>query len=64
MAEEIKKDKGGRRGPIIGGMIVLVIGIIFLIGNLFPSYDFGKLWPLILIVIGLGILFGTSSKKE
>lgn len=39
-----------------GGLILLVLGIIFLLSEFIPSIDVGKLWPLILIAIGLGIL--------
>ena len=39
-----------------GGLILLVLGIIFLLAEFIPSFDLGKLWPLILIAIGLGIL--------
>jgi phage shock protein C len=40
------------------GILVLLFGIIFLLNNLGLYYiDFGKLWPLFLIIIGIGLLF-------
>ena len=44
-----KKDIGG-------GLIVIAIGLIFLAMNydLMPAQDIGRLWPVILIVIGVG----------
>ena len=62
MAEEIKdaEPERKRNGRLVGGLIFLLIGFIFLIQNVFPSLglDFDKLWPVILIVIGVGILRG------
>lgn len=38
------------------GILLIVIGLIFLADNLFPMLDFDKFWPLILIAIGVGLL--------
>lgn len=39
---------------MLGPLILIVIGILFLLNNMFPGvYRFGKMWPVILIVIGL-----------
>jgi hypothetical protein len=37
-----------------GPLILIVLGILLLLNNLYPSvYSFGRIWPVILIVIGL-----------
>ena len=37
-----------------GPLILIVLGILFLLNNLYPSvYRFSRMWPVILIVIGL-----------
>jgi peptidoglycan/LPS O-acetylase OafA/YrhL len=41
------------RGSIIGGLVLVALTVIFLLG-----IDFGKLWPVILIVLGLAALVG------
>jgi uncharacterized integral membrane protein len=78
MAKEIKeainekevKEKTSKRshgdGKIIGGMLIIVVGVIFLLSNLFPSLylNMGKLWPLIVIVIGIGVIFGSGRKED
>ncbi len=59
MAQEIKKDpKTQTNGRIIGGLILITIGAIFLIENFFPGLylSFSRLWPLILVAIGLGLM--------
>jgi len=40
---------------LVGGAVLIVIGLIFLAGelNMAPGLDVGRLWPVILITIGL-----------
>ena len=40
-------------GNLWGGLILISLGAIFLIDRFVPHIDFGDLWPLILIVIGV-----------
>lgn len=59
-AEEIRKtakDFGQNRH--LGGIILIVIGAIFLLHNfgLFGFWQFNQLWPLLLIAIGLMIIY-------
>ena len=59
MVKEIKEDpKAQSNGRTIGGLVLIVIGAIFLIENFFPGFylGFSRLWPLILVAIGLGIM--------
>ncbi|MFQ5870160.1 MAG: LiaI-LiaF-like domain-containing protein [Candidatus Zixiibacteriota bacterium] len=51
---------------IFGGIVLLVLGVLFLLGNLdimyFDFWDFiGDWWPVILIVVGLSIIFKRKS---
>jgi len=67
MAEEIKeKPRRSTHNQIIGGLLILVIGVIFLINNFLPKVGFDKLWPLILIILAIGIITGAlrSEKKS
>ena len=45
-----------------GGLILIAVGTIFLIGNLLPGYGFSRLWPLILIAIGAGMIWDSRGK--
>ena len=39
---------------MLGPLMLIVIGVLFLLNNLFPGeFQFGRMWPVILIVIGL-----------
>lgn len=43
--------------------IILTIGILFLLNELTVwSWDIGRLWPIILIVLGLAFLSGRRSR--
>ncbi len=45
------------------GLVLLSIGIIMLIDRYVPRIDFGDLWPLILSVIGAGLIIRRNKYK-
>ncbi len=61
-SEEAAKASHRTRNVI--GIILIVIGIIFLLANLhlFWWFRWGYLWPLILIAIGLLVILGARRK--
>lgn len=61
MAEEVKDPKNQGKN-YTGGVILIVLGILFLISNFVPQLDFGKLWPLILVAIGIVIIYNSTKK--
>jgi hypothetical protein len=50
-----------RRGSIVGPVILIGLGVLFLMATLLPDFDLwpilARYWPLILIFIGLGQIF-------
>ena len=38
------------------GAILIILGVLLLLDNLVPRFDFGSYWPLILIAIGVAII--------
>lgn len=56
--------KEDRHGMVIGGLIVLGLGVVFLLANLEIIPDFGTMWPLMLVVVGIALLIGAVVKKE
>jgi phage shock protein PspC (stress-responsive transcriptional regulator) len=52
------------KGSLIGGMVLITLGALFLADELIPQINFGDLWPVILIVVGIGLLINTMSKKK
>ena len=50
----IATNSGNKR--ILGGSILIIIGGLILLDNIFPRFDAGDYWPIILIAIGVGII--------
>jgi hypothetical protein len=59
-------SKSGRDGSIVFGLILLAIGVWFLadqtLGLVLPRIDWGRLWPLFIIAIGLWIAIGSMRR--
>jgi hypothetical protein len=55
-----KRDQGG----LIGGLVLIVLGLLFLANNLLPDFRFGDYWPVILIVIGGVLLWKSRSEVK
>ena len=44
-----------RRGNVVGGVILILVGGLFLLGQLIPGFYRGFSWPL--IIVGVGLIF-------
>lgn len=55
---EINKivDEARSNKKVFGGTILILLGLLFLLDNLFPRFDFSDYWPIVLIAIGIGII--------
>jgi hypothetical protein len=51
--------KSDNKSGLIGGILLISVGLIFLANRFLPDIDFGDLWPLVLVVLG-GVLIATS----
>ena len=47
------------RGPLIGGLTTLTVALVFLLG-----LDWGKIWPVFLIIAGVGALLSALFTGE
>jgi phage shock protein C len=61
----VNKSVSISTGSIIGGLILIMLGGYLLLNqyNIIPDLDFDKLWPVILIIIGLVLMFGFWQRK-
>lgn len=57
-----KKDDG--KGSLIGGVILITLGIIFLLAIHFDNFNFRDWWPVILIIIGIFVLRNSFLKPK
>jgi len=62
-ADQSKNPNYKGHGNIIGGVILITLGVLFLVSQFIPRINFGDLWPVILIVIGVALLFNSVSVK-
>jgi phage shock protein PspC (stress-responsive transcriptional regulator) len=60
----VPQTKERKNGSLIGGLVLITLGALFLADELIPQVNFGDLWPVILIVIGIGLLVNTVTKKN
>lgn len=51
-------------GSIVGGLILIVLGGLFLLDNFFPRIHFFDLWPLVLIGIGAALIINSRSENK
>jgi len=57
-----QEKKSNKEGGLMGGLILITLGILFLLPTFIPRLDFGDLWPVLLIVIG-GVIIYKHTKK-
>jgi phage shock protein C len=75
--ESVYTQESGRKGPpvtpaskpkskgsVIGGLVLITLGALFLADEFIPRLDFGDLWPVILVVIGIGLLINAVSARK
>ena len=56
--------RGGERGMYLAALILIGLGVIFFLSNfnIFSWLRFDKMWPVILILVGVVIIFGARRK--
>jgi phage shock protein C len=62
-APRTNSGSGGRAGVVVGVGLVL-IGVWFLLREYLPDFDWGLVWPLVLVGIGALILVGSMRRRE
>ncbi|MEI6695414.1 MAG: PspC domain-containing protein [Bacteroidota bacterium] len=61
---DTKKEKRNYHSNLTGGLVLITLGILFLVDRFVPNIDFGDIWPVILIVVGITILLRNIGKKK
>jgi phage shock protein PspC (stress-responsive transcriptional regulator) len=57
-------NKPRNDGGLVVGVILIALGGLFLLDRLLPRIDFGDLWPVMLIVVGILIIASQVRKKS
>lgn len=69
MADQMNDEKNKtyntkRKDGVLPGIILVVLGLIFLLNNYgFANIDIGKLWPLFLIIPGSLIIYKAFKER-
>jgi len=53
-----------KKGSLRGGLVLITLGALFLADELIPQVHFDDLWPILLIVIGAGLLINAVTKRN
>ena len=59
-----KQKRHKDHGSLIGGLVLVVMGLLFLANNLLPDFRFHDYWPVILIVIGAAMLWKSRTPPQ
>ena len=53
-----------KRKDLVTGVLLIGLGLIFLASNLgaLPELDMARMWPMVLVIIGLGQLFSGDAE--
>ena len=63
-SESIVNTQKSKVSAVFAGILVILIGILFLINNFIPISWVWKLWPLILVGIGVVMIYKASKKGD
>ncbi|MEX2184461.1 MAG: DUF5668 domain-containing protein, partial [Chloroflexota bacterium] len=55
---------GGSSAPLIGGIVLILLGSFFLAREWFPRIDFDWFWPLILVGLGVVLLISALGRDR
>jgi hypothetical protein len=62
------QDSAPRRSSVVGPVILISIGVLFLIGELRPSFHpwmvLWTYWPLFLILMGVGLMYDSWQRRQ
>ncbi|MCK4426989.1 MAG: PspC domain-containing protein [candidate division Zixibacteria bacterium] len=63
MEAEVVAPERSELNRLLPGLALIIVGSIFLLNNVIPWFHFGRLWPLVLIVLGIVILAKAQKKN-
>ena len=59
--KENQKDFTKKR-VVVGGLVLIVIGVMFLANNFIPGINIWNFWPVFIIAIGISMLLNATHK--
>jgi phage shock protein C len=59
---KIQEEKKKKR-IVFGGIVLILLGLVFLADNFVPRFNASDLFPLLLVAIGIGVLINAMKKN-
>lgn len=59
----VTKENTTNRSSVTAGLILIIAGGCFLLGNLVPQFNWRTFWPIILIILGLVLIVPRKDQK-
>ena len=60
----LKMRRNDHNGHKIVGLVIVLVGALLLLNNIFPDFGFGRLWPVLLIIFGGIIMIGRHHHED
>ncbi|MEJ2006753.1 MAG: DUF5668 domain-containing protein [Acidobacteriota bacterium] len=57
---ERRRERRHERYGMLGPILLVAIGVMFLVGQFYPTWGVAKTWPVLLIVIGVAKLLDSA----
>ncbi len=64
---DTERENRKKNGALIGGIILVAVGTLFLFDNLIDFFSFHDFWPAVLVIAGVAIILSsinTNKKKD
>lgn len=59
----VTKEKTANRSSVTAGLILIIAGGCFLLGNLVPQFTWRTFWPIVLIILGLVLIVPRKNQQ-
>ncbi|MEW6194639.1 MAG: PspC domain-containing protein [Bacteroidota bacterium] len=60
--EQFQVEPQKSKGSIIAGVILIGIGLVFFADRFIPSFRFGDIFPIVLVLIGIALIWNSVKK--
>ncbi|MBI1936804.1 MAG: PspC domain-containing protein [Ignavibacteriales bacterium] len=60
--EQFQTQPGKSKGRVVAGIILISIGVIFFAERFIPSFEFCDIFPLVLVLIGIALIWNSIKK--
>ncbi|HEY7600269.1 MAG TPA: PspC domain-containing protein [Candidatus Limnocylindrales bacterium] len=64
MMRHQRRAEGGLAGPVVFGLILILVGGFFLLRQYVPAIDWGQIWPIGLIALGAVLVIAALAPRS